>query len=103
MPAQWLNWGMVDDQYIKETKYKMDNLMILHEDQRSAMGRMFIKYILEKCYIIPLPEQERFAFWQPWLKNYHGEYSVGLADLHNWAKYVWIDQDMLKKMGKTRN
>jgi len=103
MPGQWLNFGNVNDQYIKDNKNRMDNLLILKEDEANAIGREFVKYILEKCYIIPLPEPEAFVFWQPWLKNYHGEISVGIADAYTWAKYIWIDQDLLETMtGTTR-
>lgn len=102
-PGNWLNFGNVNDQRIFEDVMKMDNLIILQEAEANRIGRELISYILEQSYVIALPVPDAFNFWQPWVRNYHGEISLGLADLFTWAKYVWIDQDVLKtKTGSTR-
>ncbi len=41
---------------------------------------------------------EEFCFWQPWVKGYQGELTVG-AYFYQFPKYVWIDQELKKAMG----
>ena len=48
-----------------------------------------LPYILEQAYVIPLPSPFSYRFWQPWVKNYHGEVTQSL-----WVPHVWIDQDL---------
>lgn len=101
MPGNWLNFGNVDDLHVWDqvkSKTGMDSLMFLNEAEANRMGKELIKYVLEQAYIIALPVPDLYNFWQPWVKNYHGEMSVGLADLFTWTKYAWIDQDLLKEM-----
>jgi len=57
-------------------------------------------YILEQAWIIPTPAYYQFNVWQPWLKNYHGELSVGNVERFLWAKWVWVDQDLKAKSVK---
>ena len=58
-----------------------------------------VPYILEQAYVVPMPAVYSYAFWQPRLKNYHGELMInqgGNAD-NTWATWVWVDQTMKLK------
>jgi peptide/nickel transport system substrate-binding protein len=57
------------------------------------------KYILEQAWCIPTPAGTPYNLWWPWLKNYHGENSVGFNDYYGWSRYVWIDGQLKKSMG----
>jgi peptide/nickel transport system substrate-binding protein len=50
-------------------------------------------FLLENAYVIPRPQPYVYGMWWPWVKNYHGS-------LTGIIRYVWIDQDLKKSMGK---
>ena len=61
--------------------------------------RVLIKdYILDQVYAIPVPSAPTYSFWWPWVKNYSGEQFMGYINIR-WPQWVWIDQEMKKKMG----
>ena len=40
-----------------------------------------------------------YQFWQPWMKNYTGEYEIGyMANFFAWSYFTWIDQDLKQEM-----
>ena len=57
-------------------------------------------WLYEGAWAVNTPAQNATTFWQPWLKNYHGENAVGILNLFGgWTKYVWVDQALKKSMG----
>jgi hypothetical protein len=36
--------------------------------------------------------------WWPWVKNYHGEYSIGYYDFYLSSKYTWRDLALKKQL-----
>jgi peptide/nickel transport system substrate-binding protein len=48
---------------------------------------------------IPLASFGRGHYWWPWLKNYHGEKTNGDREMYDVLSYVWVDQDLKKRMG----
>lgn len=55
-------------------------------------------HALSQAYYIFLPTAYAYIMWWPWLKNYHGEVSVGFQDGYRWTKYIWIDQELKAQM-----
>jgi peptide/nickel transport system substrate-binding protein len=51
-----------------------------------------VPYIPSQCTILG------FAWW-PWIKNYYGETNVQDNQAYQLWNYMWIDQDLKKKMG----
>jgi len=71
----------------------------LDADKLVEIYKPLIPYILEQSYYLSLPVGKLYQFWQPWIKNYHGEYEVGyMACFFNWSYFVWIDQDLKEEM-----
>jgi peptide/nickel transport system substrate-binding protein len=62
--------------------------------ERCKLFKEIAPYLLEICWYIPTPSYYNYIMWQPWLKNYHGEESVGNNNLFGWVKWVWIDQNL---------
>jgi len=58
----------------------------------------YVPYVLKHWWYIPIPASYSFTFWQPWLKGYHGEHSVGNVNQNNWSIYVWLDLKLKKEM-----
>jgi len=71
-------------------------------DEQCRIFKDLTPYILEQAWEIPTPGYYWYTVWQPWLKNYHGEYSVGNSSDNNWGKWVWIDQDLKEEMTGNR-
>ncbi|MBI4180757.1 MAG: hypothetical protein HY528_02395 [Chloroflexi bacterium] len=94
---QW-NLSEVDDPGITKIYDQMAAAYFDTPKRRSIMKEANL-YILDKAWYITPPAPFTYIFWQPWLKNYHGETSVGLYNSGNFIKYVWVDQELKKSMG----
>jgi peptide/nickel transport system substrate-binding protein len=93
------NASYIDDPLCKELKAKMGALGMVDPEAANKAHKEFMPYALDQAWAIPAPWPSRYCFWWPWLKNYHGEYSIGSGNLHLYSKYIWIDQDLKEKMG----
>jgi peptide/nickel transport system substrate-binding protein len=97
-PGSTVNLSMVDDPVINAARDKMDALYPQNTKEQRLVMKDLAVYILEQCYYIGLPGPYYYAFWQPWVKNYSGEYSVGYYGDGNFLQYIWYDQDLKKEM-----
>jgi peptide/nickel transport system substrate-binding protein len=52
-----------------------------------------VPHIIDQSYYIPTVVPYTYRFWQPWLKNYHGE---GIL----YTSFVWIDEDLKRSLGR---
>lgn len=59
----------------------------------------FYPYLLEQAPVVWEPVPYSYNAWWPWVKNYHGEGSVGYFDPPGYYRYIWIDQELKKRMG----
>ena len=47
-------------------------------------------YLLTKCWYLAMPTENLYTFWQPWVKGYHGEESLGTMNSGGvWAR-IWV-------------
>jgi hypothetical protein len=60
--GNWENVGGIEDRRIVDDKYRMDNAIIIGEPLANEIAREIIPYILEKGWIIPLPEAAAYHF-----------------------------------------
>ncbi len=56
--------------------------------------RQLVPYILEQAPVIAVPNPYLYMFWQPWVKNYHGEGMVDYSMGNVSTTWMWLDQDM---------
>jgi peptide/nickel transport system substrate-binding protein len=87
----WVSDSRVDATYQEILKYNLvDQAKVdkLHHD--------LMPYVLEQAWYIPRPNPYMYTFWQPWVKNYHGEIDLGYN--RSWPKFIWIDQKLKEKM-----
>jgi len=70
-------------------------------DQNGAMAeyRELMKWFHDQVFAISYPKAPGYTLWQPWLKNYAGENSLGNWNTNKWVGYVWIDTDLKKELG----
>ncbi|MBI4180498.1 MAG: ABC transporter substrate-binding protein [Chloroflexi bacterium] len=66
--------------------------------KRDALMKEMNLYVLPLAHYVYIPLPYYYYFWQPWMKNYHGERSVGNMNTGGEMKWVWIDQEMRKSL-----
>ncbi|MFC2070065.1 ABC transporter substrate-binding protein [Chloroflexota bacterium] len=93
------NASMIDDPLAWECKNQMGALGMTDTNAADRIHKEFMPYALDQAWAIPAPWPSQYCFWWPWLKNYHGENSIGSGNLNLWTKYAWIDQDLKESMG----
>ena len=70
------------------------------QEKQNQMIRTLSNYVLEETVpYVWLPTQFTYRAWWPWVKNYHGEMSVGAIRPGPIYARIWIDQELKKKMG----
>ena len=87
----WVQDATVDAAYNEILKYNLIDQSKVDEIHRNLMP-----YVLGKAWYIPDPGAYLYTFWQPWLKNYHGEGLIGYQP--TWVKYIWMNQTEKKSM-----
>ena len=96
------NSSMVNDPHIEEVR---DQVMALvwNWDKKAELLRSLYPYILDEAYCLQLGSELHHTFWQPYVKGYNGELTVGYYDeLSTFAQYLWIDQDLKYEMTRRR-
>ena len=56
------------------------------------------KYLVAQAYVVPNVQGNVYTFWQPWLKNYSGEWTL-TGNIPMWAQFIWYDSAMKRSMG----
>ncbi|MBI2830608.1 MAG: hypothetical protein HYX81_05565, partial [Chloroflexi bacterium] len=100
LPGDWHNYPDYTGAEMSPMALKMDELWF----NAGEMGRVwkeFEPHVFRIANFIASPMGYGYNFWQPWVQNYHGEYTVGNAVTGNFVKYIWVDMDLKAKlMGK---
>ena len=88
-----VNDPVLEEAYAKVTEYYFD------EAKRSQVMRESFSHLLDQAYILQLPGPYITTFWQPWVKNYHGEIYVGVwGAQYNFVNWLWLDLDSKQKL-----
>jgi peptide/nickel transport system substrate-binding protein len=92
------NTSQANDAHVKEVKAQLVELFNKQDfTTMASVYRSLMPYVLEQAWVIPTPIAYGYVVWWPWIKNYHGEISVGYGQAC-WPQYVWIDKDMKEKI-----
>jgi len=97
-PGNKLNMAMIDDPYCEEKRVEITNAYFTVDEKNRLMREEFYTYLLEQNYGLLYPGPHVFNFWQPWVKCYSGERTVGYIISFNAPNWVWYDQDMKEEM-----
>ncbi len=96
-PGSVNNYSMVDDPVIWEA-YEKVSAAYFDWDERARLMKEIAPYMLDLAPALQFPGGYAYVFWQPWVKGYHGENSVGYMSHYNYPKYIWIDQDLKEEL-----
>lgn len=93
------NFSNVSDPYFDEAVE--DIRTTLDPDERNRKLKELGVYAMSQAWEIACPGEYTYTFWQPWLKSYSGEYTVGPTDSFSgpFAGPIWVDQELKKAMG----
>ncbi len=96
-PGETANFSIIDDPFINEA-YADTAANYFNDTVRRPVMKEVNAYVLSQAYVVPLPGPNPFIFWQPWVKNYHGELMIRYMAYRGFAQYIWIDQDLKKEL-----
>ena len=87
--AVW-NFSDIDDQKL------WDRFAVATaEKDKRVFGREWqevVKYLVDQVYEHQIPGPNVYNFWQPWVKNYHGELTLSSTDYYGFMSYIWGDK-----------
>lgn len=98
-----LRTGLAQNMSIIDDKKCMDTYIAMQANywdrtKRRQLFKDIVPYTLEQAWMIQPPDPYLYTAWWPWVKNYHGEYSIGYMDLFNFPIYAWLDSDLKARM-----
>ena len=95
--ASWLNRCYLEDARVDEA-YDQIRVYELDWPKQEQIWRDLIPHILENIWSIQMPTAYVYTFWNPWVKDFHGEGTVGFYNAYNYLNYIWMDQDAKEAM-----
>ncbi len=83
-----------EDPKVHETYATCAANLITNDPACQAALNELYPYLLEQSWYIETPSPKLWAMWQPWIKGYGGETTVGTDETYNFPKYLWNDQKL---------
>lgn len=95
--GHYYNFADASDAYYDEAYYEI--METADDAERDRLCKELDLYYKSQVFAVTFPAQVDYTFWQPWIKNYHGEESLGAYYCPGqvWAR-IWIDQDLKMEM-----
>lgn len=87
------NRSWVQDDKVEATYQEIVKYNLVDQAKVDQLHHDLMPYVLAQAWYIPAPGAYLYTFWQPWLKNYHGESMIGYKP-YEFTKYIWIDQSL---------
>ena len=84
------NCAFIRDDYIKGEIIEIQSLALSNPTEAKSRFKELMKYVLDQAWVIPRPVTPLYNLWWPWIKNYHGEFSLGFDNRHLFTQYVWM-------------
>ena len=99
-PGTGTNAAFVDDKRVNEAYEAVATAEGKGDYAESArIIREIFPYIVEQAWCIQPPASYYYPTWWPWVKNFHGERSLGHYNYSLPIAYIWLDQDLKQDMG----
>ncbi len=92
------NGSYVSDASVAEIRSKMQLNALTNAAEADRIHKEYMKYVLDQAFTIPYTYGYSYHLWWPWVKNFHGEMSVGYDNSFVFTKWAWIDQDLKAKI-----
>jgi ABC-type oligopeptide transport system substrate-binding subunit len=92
------NPSYINDPTVEAAYQEMQKYVGIDEEKCMQISHDLMPYLLEQCYVIPIPSAYLYNLWWPWVKNYNGEYCVGYYNYWLTLKYTSRDLALRKQM-----
>ena len=92
------NGSYVNEPTVPETRAKMQLNALTNPAEADRIHKEYMKYVLDQAYTIPYTYGYGYHMWWPWVRNFHGEMSVGYDNSFIFTKWIWLDQDLKSKL-----
>lgn len=86
------------DPQVEAVYAEIQKNLFTDDKKTRELYRKLMPYILEQVPVIPVPNPYLYLFWQPWVKNYHGQGMVDYSMGGVWTSWVWLDQSLKESM-----
>jgi len=90
-PDNSWNFSQINDPKIN-AHFKEVSAAYFDMAKAKQMERDITPHKLEQAIMVQMPGWYAYTFWQPRVKNYHGEEVVGYQNVFQQVRWVWIDQ-----------
>ncbi len=98
--TQYSNNAMINDTYFDDfVGGVIGRDMVNDPDNYIKVLKEAGQYELELAWGIWMPAPFRYNLWHPYIKNYMGVSWTGWANISDWHKFIWIDEEQKKAMG----
>jgi peptide/nickel transport system substrate-binding protein len=98
--GQRVNRCCSDDPIVNQARIDASATFMTDRVRHEQIVKDTIIHIIEQAYVFCPPAPYGFIGWQPWVKNYNGEQTVGgRGQTGQQAYFVWVDQELKKSMG----
>ena len=97
-PKRSQNASMVDDPRCNELIKLVEENIVLDNDKVDKALKEEDPYQLEQAWHVETPNPYVYCMWQPWVKGYGGEWTVGQCAQFNFIQWIWCDQDVKEEM-----
>lgn len=95
-PPNFMNSGNIADPRIQELRLKMFDVLWDFKKRTPVMRELY-EYAMPQVWYLTVPSKWNYKVYQPWVKNYDAEASVGYWG-QPW-RFVWIDRELKKSLG----
>ncbi len=69
-------------------------------DEQATLVKQAVIMVYRDIPYFAFPGGYGYNFWQPWVKNYHGEICLGgVMGYNTWTSRIWVDDSLKKSMG----
>ena len=92
------NFSMINDPTVEKVYDVVKQNYMFDQDAVNKALNDWYPYEKDQCWYIETPGPILEIMWQPWVKQYGGEWTVGYSSRHNFPIWIWYDQKLKKSM-----
>ena len=98
VPHIYQNASMIDDPKINAAYDIVQANVVTNNVLADKTLHDLYPYVLDQCYFFDPPAPNLYTVWQPWIKGYGGEHTVGYTNWFNFPQFLWMDVDLKAEM-----
>lgn len=94
----FFNASMIDDPRCNKAWEELSPNVVVNNARVNQILKEIYPYILEQAWYIETPGPYLYTMYQPWVKRYHGEHTVGYNSYFNFIYFIWVDKELKEEM-----